>query len=56
MRNDLNGTWGESQIVQGGFPAGENYSIRDIEIYTDQQTGLECIFASVGTQGIYKGK
>jgi len=55
-RNDLNGTWGESQIVQGGFPAGENYSIRDIEIYVDQQTGLEYVFATVGTQGIYKGK
>jgi pimeloyl-ACP methyl ester carboxylesterase len=40
VRNDVNGTWGESQIVQGSFPAGENYSIRDIEIYIDQQTGL----------------
>jgi hypothetical protein len=56
VRNDVNGTWGESQLVQGGFPAGENYSIRDIEIYVDQQTGLEYAFASVGTQGIYKGK
>ncbi len=56
VRNDLNGTWGESLITHGSFPAGENYSIRDIEIYTDQQTGLEYVFASVGTQGIYKGK
>ena len=56
VRNDVNGTWGESQIVQGSFPAGENYSIRDIEIYIDQQTGLEYVFASVGIQGIYKGK
>ena len=56
VRNDVNGTWGESQIVQGSFPAGENYSIRDIEIYVDQQTGLEYVFATVGTQGIYKGK
>lgn len=56
VRNDLNGTWGESEIVQGGFPAGENYSIRDIEIYVDQQTGLEYVFTTVGTQGIYKGK
>ena len=55
-RNDLNGTWGKSEIVQGGFPAGENYSIRDIEMYVDQQTGLEYVFATVGTQGIYKGK
>ena len=56
VRNDLNGTWGESQIMQGSFPAGENYSIRDIQIHADQQTGLEYIFATVGTQGIYKGK
>ena len=56
VRNDVNGTWGESQIVQGSFPAGENYSIRDIEIYIDQQTGFEYVFATVGTQGIYKGK
>jgi hypothetical protein len=56
VRNDVNGAWGESQIVQGSFPAGENYSIRDIEIYVDQQTGLEYVFATVGTQGIYKGK
>ena len=56
VRNDLNGNWGESVIVQGGFPAGENYSIRDIEMYVDQQTGLEYVFATVGTQGIFKGK
>jgi len=56
VRNDLNGIWGESLIVQGGFPAGENYSIRDIEMYTDKETGFEYVFATVGTQGIYKGK
>ena len=56
VRNDLNGTWGESLIVQGSFPAGENYSIRDIEMYIDKQTGFEYVFATVGTQGIYKGK
>ena len=56
LRNDSNGTWEESLIVQGGFPAGENYSVRDIQIYNDQQTGLEYIFATVGTQGIFKGK
>ena len=56
VRNDVNGSWGESQIVQGSFPAGENYSIRDVEVYVDQQTGFEYVFATVGTQGIYKGK
>jgi hypothetical protein len=56
VRNDLNGTWEENQIVQGSFPSGENYSVRDLQIYMDQQTGLEYIFGKVGTQGIYKGK
>ena len=56
LRNDLNDTWEESLIVQGSFPAGENYSVRDIQIYNDQQTGLEYILATVGTQGVFKGK
>lgn len=56
VRNDEDGSWGESQIIQGSFPGGENYSIRDIEMHVDQQTGFEFVFATVGTQGIYKGK
>jgi len=44
----VNGKWGESQICQGGFPAGESYSIRDIELFTDEVTGAEYVFASVG--------
>ncbi len=55
-RNDSNGTWDETIIYQGGLPAGENYSIRDIQIYTDQITGLEKIYVSVGTKGIFTGK
>ncbi len=56
VRDDVNNTWEESFIMQGSFPAGENYSVRDIQIYTDKQTGLEYVFATVGTQGIFKGK
>ncbi len=55
-RNDSDGTWYEAEIYQGGLPAGENYSIRDIEIYTDKITGIENIYISVGTKGIFKGK
>ncbi len=55
-RNDSNGTWDETIILQGGLPAGENYSIRDIQIYTDQITGIENIYISVGTKGIITGK
>jgi len=55
-RNDATGSWAESQIVQGNFPAGENYSIRDVEVYTDSVTGLERIYATVGTKGVFAGK
>lgn len=55
-RNDDNGTWDENIIYQAGLPAGENYSIRDIQIYTDQVTGIERIYITVGTKGIFTGK
>ena len=55
VRNDNNGIWKESLIFQGGLPAGENYSIRDIQVYTDQITGIEQIYVSLGTQGIFTG-
>ena len=56
VRNDINNTWEESLIFQGGLPAGENYSIRDIQVYTDQITGIEKIYISVGVHGIFTGK
>ncbi len=56
VRNDINGTWSESQITQGNLVTVENFSTRAIQVYTDQQTGLEYVFASVGTLGIFKGK
>ena len=55
LRNDNNGVWEESLIFQGGLPAGENYSIRDIQVYTDQITGIEQIYVSLGIQGIFTG-
>jgi hypothetical protein len=54
-RNDSNGTWEQALIFQGSFPAGENYSIRDIQVYYDPITNKEQIFVSVGTQGIFSG-
>ena len=56
IRNDANGLWDQVLVYEGGFPAGENYSMRDIEIYTDQVTGIENLIISVGTQGIFSGK
>ena len=56
VRNDANGLWDQVLVYEGGFFAGENYSMRDIEIYTDQVTGIENLIISVGTQGIFSGK
>ncbi len=54
-RNDSNATWEQTLICQGGLPAGENYSIRDMHVYIDQITGIEQIYITVGTKGIFTG-
>jgi len=56
VRNDETDSWNVSTIYEGGLPAGESYSIRDIQIYTDQATGMEMLFTSVGTKGIFVGQ
>tara|TARA_B100000965_G_scaffold226940_1_gene189980 strand:+ start:2604 stop:4103 length:1500 start_codon:yes stop_codon:yes gene_type:complete len=56
VRNDQNDSWNETTIFEGSLPAGESYSIRDMQIYTDQVTGQEMLFTSVGTNGIFIGK
>ncbi len=54
-RNDSNGSWEQTLIYQGGLPAGENYSIRDMHVYIDQITGIEQLYITVGTKGIFAG-
>jgi hypothetical protein len=57
VRNDQNDSWKVSTIYEGDIPTGdESYSIRDMEVYTDQITGVEQIFITVGTKGIFTGK
>tara|TARA_Y100001970_G_scaffold34881_1_gene43127 strand:+ start:1055 stop:2554 length:1500 start_codon:yes stop_codon:yes gene_type:complete len=56
VRNDQNDSWNETTIFESSLPAGESYSIRDMQIYTDQVTGEEMLFTSVGTNGIFIGK
>ena len=56
IRNDNNGEWEQIVVYEGGFPASENYSMRDLELYTDQITGIEHLIISVGTKGIFTGK
>ena len=57
IRDDENDSWDISTIYEGDQPTGnESYSIRDIQIYTDQITGIEMLFTTVGTKGIFVGK
>ena len=56
VRDDQNDSWNNTTIFEGGLPAGESYSIRDMQIYTDQVTGEEMLFTSIGTNGIFVGK
>ena len=55
VRDDNNNYWNQTIIHEGGLPAGENYSIRDMELYTDHITGAEHLLVSVGTKGIFSG-
>ena len=57
VRNDEDNSWKISTIYEGSLPTeGESYSIRDMQIYTDQVTGKEMLFTSVGTKGIFIGQ
>tara|TARA_Y100000385_G_C13103970_1_gene646264 strand:- start:3780 stop:5480 length:1701 start_codon:yes stop_codon:yes gene_type:complete len=55
VRNDATSLWDKKLIHQGTFPAGENYSVRDMEVFTDPITGKENIYISIGTKGIFTG-
>ena len=55
VRDDNSGNWNQTIIYEGDLPAGESYSIRDMELYTDQVTGNEHLLISVGTKGIFSG-
>ena len=56
IRNDETDSWDATTIYEGSLPAEDSYSIRDIQIYTDQVTGDEMLFTSIGTNGIFVGK
>ena len=52
----MSGDWNQILVYEGALSDGESYSMRDIEIYTDQITGVEHLMVSVGTKGIFSGK
>ena len=56
IRDDVDGSWDQTLVYEGEFSSSESYSMRDIEIYADQVTGIENLIISVGTQGIFSGK
>ena len=56
IRDDVDGSWNQTLVYEGEFSSSESYSMRDIEIYADQVTGIENLIISVGTQGIFSGK
>lgn len=56
IRDDQDGTWNQILVYEGDYSSEESYSMRDIEIFMDQVTGIENLIVSVGTQGIFSGK
>lgn len=54
-RDDITGQWTKSLIHQGPPPALQAYSIRDVEIFEDKVTGIEKVFITVGTKGVFTG-
>jgi len=54
-RNDLIGGWEETSIMSGPPPGGEYYSVRGAHVHKDSVTGVDRIFVSIGTQGIFSG-
>ncbi len=56
IRDDINGFWDQVLVYEGDFSSDESYSMRDMEIYTDQITGIENLIIPVGTKGVFSGK
>lgn len=55
-RDDETGRWTQSKILVGDTGArGEDNSVRAMRVYRDKATGVDRLFVSVGTPGIYSG-
>jgi poly(A) polymerase len=54
-RNDSTGGWEEADIFSGPTPGGENYSVRGIHVHKDSVTGIDRVFVTIGTHGIFSG-
>ena len=54
-RIDSTGGWEESEIFAGPPPGGENFSVRGVHVHKDSVTGIDRVFVTIGTQGIFSG-
>jgi poly(A) polymerase len=56
VREDKTGKWGTSKILSGFTgESGENNSVRCVRVYCDKVTGIERVFISIGTLGVFSG-
>jgi poly(A) polymerase len=58
VRDDERGSWIPSKIINGdtGGRRGEDNSVRAAAVHRDRVTGLESLFLSIGTHGVYSGR
>ena len=57
VRNDERGTWTASKVISGDTGRrGEYNSVRAAAVHRDRVAGLESLFLSVGTLGLYTGR
>jgi len=57
VRDDERGSWIPSKIINGDVGRrGEDSSVRAAAVHRDRVTGLERLFLSIGTLGIYTGR
>lgn len=54
-RDDATGKWNGSFIYTGSGTPGEGYSIRDMHVHRDKVTGVDMVFTTIGTFGIFSG-
>ena len=47
--------WVKTRICKGPLPGGERYSVRDLHVHRDAETGVDRVFVTVGTVGIFSG-
>ena len=55
VRDDETGRWDGTTLVSPTGEAGENNSVRAVEVHRDMVTGIDRIFLPVGVLGIYSG-